>query len=86
MKNHSVFPIIYTECYPREYGLSKREWFAGMIIAGMQARDMFDPGQATPKQRASLACADADALIAELEKVKGCTCGDRGGKNEKKEI
>jgi hypothetical protein len=51
-----------------EPGMSLRAWLAGMALCGMHARDAFDEGQAEPAQRARLACIDADALIAELEK------------------
>lgn len=44
-------------------GMSLRDWFAGMAMQGMMARDSFDPGQATPQQRAALAYLEADALL-----------------------
>jgi hypothetical protein len=47
-------------------GMSKREYFAAMAMQGMMGRDVYDAGQATPAQRASLACIEADALIAAL--------------------
>lgn len=46
-----------------EPGMSLRDWFAGQALMGMHARDTFDDGQATPKQRARLAYIDADALL-----------------------
>jgi len=49
-------------------GLSKRELGAFMIIQGMASRDTFDPGQATPEQRAKLAVIEVDALLYELNK------------------
>jgi len=45
-------------------GMSLRDWFAGQSLAGMQARDSFDDGLATPAQRANVAYLDADAMIA----------------------
>lgn len=45
-------------------GMSLRDWFAGQALAGMHARDIFDEGQATPTQRATLAYIDADAMLA----------------------
>ena len=50
-------------------GMSLRDWFAGQALAGMHARDSYDDGQASPKQRARLAYIDADAMI-EARKVK----------------
>ena len=51
-------------------GMSLRDWFAGMALSGMAARDVFDEGQATPQQRARLAYIDADAMLDESEKPK----------------
>ncbi len=49
--------------YKHPSGMSLRDWFAGMALQGMHARDTYDHGQATPEQRASLAYIDADAMI-----------------------
>ena len=48
----------------RHTGMSLCDWFAGQSLAGMQARDSFDDGLATPAQRANVAYLDADAMIA----------------------
>lgn len=45
--------------------ISLRDYFAAHAMAGMQARDAYDAGQATPEQRAHLAYVEADAMIAE---------------------
>jgi hypothetical protein len=50
-------------------GMSLRDWLAGQALAGMHARDSYDDGLASPKQRARLAYIDADAMI-EARKVK----------------
>lgn len=52
-------------------GMSLRDYFAGQVIAGMHARNTFDPGQVTPTQRAHLAYLDADALLNERAKSEG---------------
>lgn len=44
-------------------GMSLRDYFAAQVMAGMAARDSFDPGQATPQQRAALAYIEADAML-----------------------
>lgn len=51
-------------------GMSLRDYFAGMVLCGMAARDTFDIGQATPEMRATLAYLDADAMLVERAKVK----------------
>jgi len=48
-------------------GVDLRDWFAGMVLAGMHTRSDYDPGTATPKQRASLAYIDADAMLKARE-------------------
>lgn len=45
-------------------GMSVRDWFAGLAMQGMMARDSYDAGQSTPALRASLAYIEADAMIA----------------------
>lgn len=42
-----------------------RDVFAAFAMSGMMARDGYDEGQATPKQRAKLAYIEADALLKE---------------------
>ncbi len=50
-------------------GMTLRDWFAGMVLQGMHARDTHDPGLASPKQRAAIAYIDADAMLAERNKT-----------------
>jgi hypothetical protein len=52
-----------------QHELTLRDWFAGQALAGMHARDSYDDGTASPKQRARLAYIDADAMI-EARKVQ----------------
>lgn len=49
-------------------GLTKREWFAGMALMGMHARDSYDEGLQTPEQRANICFIDADAMIKKGKK------------------
>ena len=49
-------------------GMSLRDWFAAASLSGMQARNSFDPGLASPEQRAHIAYLDAYAMIAERGK------------------
>jgi hypothetical protein len=58
----------YVEYHAPVDGLSKREYFAGLAMQGMQQDTMYDAGRATPEQRARLAVIEADALLAALEK------------------
>lgn len=44
-------------------GMTLRDYFAAKVIQGMAARDMFDPSQVTPEQRAKLAYLEADAML-----------------------
>lgn len=44
--------------------MALRDWFAGQVLAGMHARDSYDKGLATPRQRAAIAYKDADAMLA----------------------
>lgn len=60
-----VYPIELTA----EPVISLRDHFAGQALAGMHARDSFDPGQATPSKRAAQAYVDADAMCAERERA-----------------
>ena len=43
--------------------MSLRDYFAAKAMQGFAARDVFDPGLATPEQRAKLAYIDADAML-----------------------
>ncbi len=50
-------------------GLTKREWFAGMILPGfISGRQFLGPAAEDFKAAAKIAVALADALIAELNK------------------
>jgi hypothetical protein len=68
-ENPPAFPSI--EAHPsydmpmHHFGMTLRDWFAGQVLAGIAARDSFDPGQASPEQRAKLAYMDADAMLTE---------------------
>jgi hypothetical protein len=44
-------------------GMTLRDYFAAKAMQGMNSRDQYDPGQATPQQRAKLAYIDADAMM-----------------------
>lgn len=44
-------------------GMTLRDYFAAKAMQGMMTRDGFDPGQATPEQRATLAYIEADAML-----------------------
>lgn len=46
-------------------GMTLRQWYAGMAMQGMMARDSYDSGQATPEKRSKLAFIEADAMILE---------------------
>ena len=64
-----VFPISTTDGRVREWGLSKREYFAGLVLQGIcvnagRNRFDFDDTQHIAENAVIL----ADALIKELEK------------------
>lgn len=64
-QNDPAFPTCDVAAH---HGLTKREWMAAMICAGMQSsRDGFSEEE-DDKQCAYLATKQADALIAELNK------------------
>lgn len=46
-----------------EKGMTLRDYFAAKAMQGMNARDGFDAGQASPEQRAKLAYIEADAML-----------------------
>lgn len=48
--------------------MTLRDYFAGLAMQGMMARDVFDGGQARPEQRAKLAYIEADAMLKERNK------------------
>lgn len=43
--------------------MTLRDYFAAMALQGMNARDTYDAGQASPYQRAKLAYIEADAMM-----------------------
>jgi hypothetical protein len=47
--------------------MTMRDFFAALVVAGMNSRDVFDAGQAEPEQRAKLAYIEADAMIIARE-------------------
>jgi len=47
--------------------MTMRDFFAALVVAGMNSRDVFDAGQARPEQRAKLAYIEADAMIIARE-------------------
>ena len=51
-------------------GMSMRDYFAAAFLTGMAGRESYDPGQASPTQRAALAYIEADAMLAEREKER----------------
>lgn len=55
-------PVASAPMYP---GLTKREWFAGIILAGIMANPT-GPGPTDPAKSAEQAVRQADALIADL--------------------
>ena len=50
------------------FGLTKREWLAGIALQGMLASRTIDDGSYTIPETAKDACRYADALLAELNK------------------
>jgi hypothetical protein len=48
--------------------MTMRDFFAALVVAGMNSRDVFDAGQARPEQRAKLAYIEADAMIEQRSK------------------
>lgn len=65
-------PAFPSDCLEDDWekygGLTKREWFAGMALMGMHARNSYDSGLDTPEKRASICFIDADAMLKESEK------------------
>jgi hypothetical protein len=55
--------------FTKEHAVSMtlRDYFAAKAMQGMSARDVFDAGQASPQQRATLAYLEADAMIKARE-------------------
>jgi hypothetical protein len=51
-------------------GMTLRDYFAGLAMQGMMARDVFDGGQARPEQRAKLAYIEADAMMKAKNEVR----------------
>lgn len=50
-----------------EEGMDLRDYFAAKALQGMNARDVYDSGQARPEQRAKLAYIEADAMMKARE-------------------
>lgn len=50
-------------------GMTLRDYIAAKVIAAMASTDRYDPGQATPEQRARLAYIEADAMLAARQTV-----------------
>ena len=70
-QNPSAQAIIAAECHEtwKAEQLTLRDRFAMAALQGMNARDMFYAGLATPEQRARLAFIEADAMLAERSKA-----------------
>lgn len=64
MQNEPAFPVTGLEQW---CGMSLRDWFAGMVIAGMSANTDFIR-EPYPKS-AEIAYKQADAMLAEREKL-----------------
>ena len=47
--------------------MTMRDFFAALVVAGINSRDVFNAGQAKPEQRAKLAYIEADAMIIARE-------------------
>ena len=60
--NNTGGPAFPTETFQVE-GMTLRDYFAAKAMQGMNARDSFDPGQASAAQRAKLAYIEADAML-----------------------
>lgn len=74
--NEPAFPLPIAEGYPTAFGLTKREYFAGLAMQGELASYQGDTARSEipAEQLAILAkgwVATADALLAELEKTNG---------------
>ena len=59
MKQEPAFP----QDYLLHTGMTLRDYFAAKAMQGMNARDLYDGGQARPEQRAKLAYIEADAMM-----------------------
>ena len=68
MRNTHAFPCSESVVETGVYGMTLRDYFAAAALQGMMSRDHFDPGQASPSQRAHLAYIEADAMLAERSK------------------
>lgn len=68
--NMPAFPYSWDESVRNSaQGLTKREYFAGLAMQGLRAC-AHPQAPTTSDEIADLAVADADALIAELERTK----------------
>lgn len=64
----SAFPSTFKSFDPEtrqihRWGMTLRDYFAAKAMQGFAAKDVFDPGLATPEQRAKLAYIEADAML-----------------------
>ena len=62
--DESIHPSNHDDGFAPEYGLSKREYFAAMVLQGLASR----PGSPEFEHESKQAVQYADALIKELEK------------------
>lgn len=66
-----AFATAETDCYTGSYGLTKREYFAGLALNGLLSRTWStSTGPVLIENHAIAAAKLADALLAELEKQK----------------
>lgn len=65
--NESVFPYGQMDCIQPEYGLTKREWMATQILAGI-ASQPWRVADSEAHAAIKAAVIQADLLIAELNK------------------
>lgn len=71
----------YQRCVAEEMERERaelRDRFAMAALTGMHARDSYDEGLSTPKQRARLAYIDADSMMEEREKRSQADMKARG--------
>ena len=66
-----AFPIQSTPCDPDCFGLTKREFIATQVLAGLLACIREHDGATDVQSRAQLAFEYADAVLAESEKAGG---------------
>lgn len=66
-KDDAVYPSNYDDNFAPEYGLTKREYFAGEAMQGLISSDDYLE-ISSAKELAKIAVSHADALIEELAK------------------